>query len=191
MKKYKTILADPPWRYRDTLGYNTYKESYPRKGNKTIRGVEKHYSTMSDEDIVALPVADLADKQAHLYLWVTAAHKEIGYKVCRAWGFVPTLELVWIKTTKEGHPYMGMGHYYRHSHENVIFGVKGKLQCLNKTTRTVFFAPRSTTHSTKPEVAYKIIESMSPPPRIELFARQKREGWDAWGNEVESDIELL
>lgn len=191
MNKYKTILADPPWRYRDTLGYKTYKEGYLRKGNKTIRGAEKHYITMSDEDILSLPIINIADKQAHLYLWVTAAHKELGYKVCRAWGFVPTLELVWIKITKAGHPYMGMGHYYRHSHESVIFGVRGKLHCLNKITRTVFFAPRSTKHSVKPEIAYEIIESMSPSPRIELFARQRREGWDAWGNEVESDIVLI
>jgi N6-adenosine-specific RNA methylase IME4 len=164
-KRYRTILADPPW-------------DIHQKGRL---GAIQHYPLMTIDEIKALPVADLADDDAHLWLWTTNAALEEAYDVARAWGFTPRSLMTWFK------PYMGLGNYLRNCTEQLIFATRGKAPILVKNQPNWLFAIRQE-HSHKPEELYEIIERCSQGPYVELFARRKRPGWDSWGNEVASDV---
>ena len=153
-QRYKTILADPPWPFKDRLPGPT-------------RGAARHYSLMNVFDICALPVP--ADVNAHLWLWAPNAFVASGEASCVMvrWGFRPITLLTWKKTGR-----IGMGRYLRNTTEHCLFGVRGKCPPLSRSVRTDFEAPRGR-HSQKPVQAYEIIEQVSPPPRIELFARAR------------------
>lgn len=175
-RKYQVIYADPPW---------------PERGGGRIkRGADRHYELMSVEAIKGLPIGELTEENCHLYLWVTNNYLADGLEVMKAWGFRYVTKITWIK---ENH--IGLGQYFRGKTEDCLFGVRGNLPY--KTTEdgkraqgaTAIFASR-TKHSEKPDEMREIIELVSHEPRIELFARRERIGWDVWGNEVESDIEL-
>jgi N6-adenosine-specific RNA methylase IME4 len=167
-KKYQIIYADPPWKYK-------------RDGNHSAASV---YDVMNTEDIKKLDVKNITTDEAHLYLWVTNPFIKEGLEVCESWGFNYKTLITWIKTYKDNTPIMGMGYYFRGATEHLIFGVKGKMLCKNKNTKNIFFSNQKK-HSQKPDEFKNIIINCSGDlPRIELFARQKTEGWDAWGNEV-------
>lgn len=168
-KKYKTIYADPPW-----------KES---GGGKIKRGADRHYQLMATKDIKALPVNQIADENCHLYLWVTNNFLKDGLEVMEAWGFRYVTMITWYK---DGN--LGLGQYFRGRTEHCLFGVKGKLpyKLLNgkrQQGQTGFIATRGR-HSEKPKEMREMIEKVSYEPRIELFARERFDGWDCWGNEV-------
>jgi N6-adenosine-specific RNA methylase IME4 len=165
VKKYRTILADPPWDIQQAGGL----------------GASRHYRLMSLDQIKALPVGDLAEPDAHLWLWTTNAALEAAYGVVRAWGFEPRSLLTWTK------PRLGLGNYLRNCTEQLILATRGKAPIQFKAQPTWLFAPLQE-HSHKPEEVYDIIERCSPSPRLELFARRARPGWDAWGDEVRRDI---
>lgn len=174
--KYKTILADPPW-------------NQPTSG-KRIRKKGKHsapilpYPTMTLEEICSLKVYDIADVGCHLWLWTTNAFIDAGFDVMKAWGFKYLAPITWRKPT-------GIGNYFVHVTQTILFGYKERCYFYNaRYLPTIFDAPCSRVHSEKPERSYKIIESVSDAPRIELFARRKRLGWDVWGNEVKCDVEI-
>jgi len=171
---FKTIYADPPWPFDDLL-------------DPTRR---KPYQTMTLEAIENLSVSSLVEQNAHLYLWTPNVFLKEALEVMEAWDFVYRLPLIWVKTTETGKVFFGLGHYFRNSTELLLFGVRGKMRTLTRNTRNVVFAKREEPHSKKPEIFYKLIEANSPEPRLELFARQKRRGWKAWGNEIDSDIIL-
>lgn len=168
---YKTILADPPW-----------NES---GGGKIKRGADRHYPLMKTKDIIALPVGELAEENAHLYLWVTNGHLPDGLKVMEAWGFKYKTNIAWAKDR------IGIGQYYRGQHELCLFGVRGNIPYRMLPSgkraqgRTLITAPRQA-HSAKPEKLRAMIQVVSPGPYVELFARQQAPGWDVWGNEVPS-----
>lgn len=167
-KRYKTIYADPPW----------WIEAGGPK-----RGANWHYPLMRTEDICALPVKDLADKDAHLYLWTTNAAFPEALTVIRAWGFKYITCITWVKNT------VGFGQYFRGMTEHCLFARRGmpppKMEDGHRVQgRTVFFAKR-TVHSRKPKEMREIIERVSYGPRLELFAREQHDGWDVWGNEVD------
>tara|TARA_R100001530_G_C4310145_1_gene152786 strand:+ start:70 stop:603 length:534 start_codon:yes stop_codon:yes gene_type:complete len=169
-KKYSIIYADPPWKYKESWGNGSNEHTYP---------------TMTNKDIKNMPVADIAEDKAHLYLWVTNPFIKEGLEVCESWGFEYKTLLTWIKTYKDGTPEMGMGYYFRGCTEHIIFGVKGKMKCTNKTTKNMFMEVNPRLHSQKPSSTRDlIVNSSGDLPRIELFARQRAEGWDSWGNEV-------
>ena len=173
-KKYKIIYADPPWKYKENWGNGSNEHTYP---------------TMTNDDIINLPVKTCVEDNAHLYLWVTNPFIKTGLEVCEAWGFEYKTLITWIKTYRDGTPEMGMGYYFRGCTEHIVFGVKGKMKCLNKITRNMFTEVNPRLHSKKPDrVRDMIVNSSGDLPRLELFARQQVEGWDCWGNEVE-DIE--
>ena len=181
MKKYQTIYADPPW---------DYDMSLKRHVGKAVRSLASdYYDCMTMDELYKLPVGELADINAHMYLWTTNAFMHEAHHLVEAWGFRPITLVTWVKDK------IGMGYYFRQQTEHVIFGVKGSLPTKKHSISTVFHAKRYA-HSAKPLNFYEIIEAMSPPPYIELFAREhspmfpKRDGWDCWGNEVEGDIEL-
>lgn len=193
-KKYPIIYADPPWNYNDK-----------RKGS--LGGATNHYPTMKVKDICALPVSDLAADDALLFVWVTFPTLLDSFKVIEAWGFkYKTLGFAWIKTNKRQNlsqtsflptdsidDFFGIGHYTKSNCEVCLIGVRGKgakLVKSNSISSTVI-APRAE-HSRKPdEVRHRIDELVGPDPdRVELFARRPADGWDVWGNEVETDIKL-
>ena len=166
--KYKTIYCDPPW---NMSGSGLFKR---------LSAGEK-YTVMKLQDIKNMKdfIQQLADEDCHLYMWVTSNFLQDGLDTMKHWGFRYITNVVWNKTTG-----CGMGQYFRTQHEICLFGTKGKTQ-LNKKQYvvSVISAPRRE-HSRKPEQMYDLIEKVSPGPYIELFARNTREGWDSWGNEV-------
>lgn len=168
---WRTILADPAWEYGDSL-------SGPG------RGAGKHYDCLSVEAICALPVDEAAAARAHLYVCVTNAHIEDGYRVVRAWGFEPKTLITWVKTARDHSVRLGMGRYLRNATEQVIVAARGRpmLQPLVRNRHNVIFAPRAE-HSAKPDELYELVEAVSPGPRLELFSRRRREGWQGWGRE--------
>ena len=172
-KKYNIIYADPPWSY----GFNW--------GNGAA---DNEYSTMSIQELKELPVNDIADDQCQLYMWVTNPFLVSGeaIEIMKAWGFTPKQLLTWVKTYKNGVPEMGMGYYYRNSTEHIIYGIKGKnIKLLNKNTKNIHNVINPRQHSKKPDYFRDmILECSGDLPRIELFAREKINGWDSWGNEL-------
>ena len=151
-----------------------------------MSGVERaagnHYPTLALDDICALPVADLATDDAVLFLWTTASHLQESWSVIQAWGFQYVSNIVWLKDK------LGLGYWVRNQHEVLLICRRGDMPTPLPTNRpsSVIISPRRE-HSRKPDEAYELIERMYPElPRIELFARQARSGWDAWGNEVET-----
>ena len=182
MKKYNIIYADPPWSYKDK------RDKHPRM----CGGAISHYNTMSIEQIKALHIKDLAADNCMLFLWVTFPNLQEGLDVIKAWGFkYKTLGFSWIKTNKNnGKPFFGIGYYTKSNCEVCLIGVKGKPIKVSNSVSSVIISPRQE-HSKKPDqIRDKIVELCGDVPRIELFARKKAEGWDVWGNEVESDINL-
>ncbi|WP_234531659.1 MT-A70 family methyltransferase [Streptomyces shenzhenensis] len=166
--RFRTILADPPW-------------DHQQSGRK---GAERHYRLMSLERIKAMPVADLAEENSHLWLWVTNSSLRDGYDVAEAWGFTPRSILTWVKFR------LGLGSTLRNASEHVLFCTRGKAPVKFKSQPTWFNAPVAA-HSVKPDEQYPLIERLSDGPYIELFARRRppsTRGWSIWGNEVESDI---
>lgn len=165
--KYPTILADPPWDVQQLGGL----------------GAVQHYQLMSVERITEMPISDLATDNAHLWLWVTNATLRAGYDVMEAWGFTPRSPLTWIK------PRLGLGNYLRNATEHLILGTRGRAPVNFKAQPTWMFAPLQD-HSHKPEEQYAVIERISPGPYLELFARRRQPGWDAWGNQINSDVRI-
>lgn len=167
-KKYRTIYADPPW-----------MES---GGGEIKRGADAHYPLLPTYKIMAMPVHELADIDCVLYLWVTNNFLDVGLEVMKAWGFRYITIITWMKDRP------GLGQYFRGITEHCLFGVTGSVPWkMENGVRiqgvTGFQAPRRE-HSRKPDEMRQIIERVSFPPRIELFARETFDGWDSWGNEI-------
>jgi len=167
LSKYKTILVDPPW----------------PTGQQGKYGAAHHYNLMTLERIKAMPVGDLAADSAHLYLWCYPATRYIAEDILRAWGFEFKDEFVW------GKDQMGLGQYFRHAHETLLLGVKGKLPVKFRGQRSFTMLPRQD-HSHKPEEVHVMVQRLSPGPYLELFARRPMPGFDVWGNQVTSDISI-
>jgi N6-adenosine-specific RNA methylase IME4 len=176
-RKFKTILADPPWQFQNRTGKMSPEH---KRLNR--------YSTMTLPEIMALPVAQVADEPAHLYLWVPNALLPEGLQVLKAWGFEYKSNLVWHKIRKDGGPDgRGVGFYFRNTTELLLFGVRGKnARTLAPGRRQVnILKTMKREHSRKPDEQYALIEACSPGPRLELFARGPRESWTNWGNQAD------
>ncbi|MBV9616430.1 MAG: hypothetical protein JO011_12145 [Ktedonobacteraceae bacterium] len=173
--RFGTILADPPWQFTNRTG------KMAPEHRRLLR-----YPTMTLEDILDLPVAELSLPQSHLYLWVPNALLAEGLEVMKRWGFTYKTNLVWYKVRKDGGPDgRGVGFYFRNVTELVLFGTRGSLRTLPPGRRQVnIIATRKREHSRKPDEQYDLIEQCSPGPYLELFARHARAGWSQWGNEI-------
>ncbi len=175
--RFSTILADPPWRFMNRTG----------KVAPEYRMLSR-YETMTLDALTALPVGELALPESHLYLWVPNALVLEGLEVMRRWGFTYKTNLVWYKVRKDGGPDgRGVGFYFRNVTELVLFGTRGSLRTMAPGRRQVnIITSQKREHSRKPDELYAIIESCSPGPYLELFARHQRRGWTQWGNEIAS-----
>ena len=175
VESFGTILADPPWRFQNRTGKVAPEHHRLRR-----------YGTMILDEIKELPVAQLAAPQSHLYLWVPNALIREGLDVMERWGFTYKTNIIWFKTRFDGGPDgRGVGFYFRNVTEVVLFGIRGKLRTLQPGRRqTNIIRAHKREHSRKPDELYGIIESCSPGPYIELFARHDRPGWVQWGDEI-------
>jgi len=180
-KKYQIIYADPPWKYGDKVLNNGH--------GKRFDGLDRHYGVMTTKDICAINVKEITDENAVLFLWSTDSHLPDALSVIKSWGFTyKTVGFYWIKTSKKtGEFQSNLGKWTQKSGELCLFATRGKCSNLlvsRKVKQLVLSARLG--HSQKPaEVRNRIVEMFGDIPRIELFARQRVEGWDAWGNEIE------
>jgi len=171
--KFPTITIDPPWDWGDEGDDDQLGRARP------------DYATMPFEEILKFPVADFADKDCHIYLWITNRSLPKGFALLEEWGFRYITCITWCK------PSFGMGNYFRGASEHILFGVKGSQPLKRKNATTWFQAKRGPKHgksgySSKPEEFYQLVESCSPGPYLEIFARtqkEKRRDWTQWGNE--------
>lgn len=165
-KTFGTIYADPPWHYDNQV---------------TRASTDNHYKTMTLEEIAGLPIGKLTTEKAHLHLWTTNAFLFECPSIIREWGFEYKGVFVWVK------PQMGIGNYWRVSHEFLLLGVKGGLTFLEHNEMSWINTERGK-HSAKPEKIRNSIERVSPSPRLELFGRRQVVGWTVWGDEIEKDL---
>ena len=178
-RKFKTVLADPPWRFQ----------------NRTGKVAPEHhrlnrYPTMSLEEICEMNVSDIVEETAHLYLWVPNALLPDGLKVMEAWGFKYKTNIIWQKIRKDGEPDgRGVGFYFRNTTEVLLFGVRGKNARTLPPARSQVnvIKSRKREHSRKPDEQYPLIEACSPGDFLELFSRGERRGWTVWGNQANED----
>jgi N6-adenosine-specific RNA methylase IME4 len=176
-KKFKTILADPPWQFQNRTG-----KMAPE--HKRL----SRYDTMTLDAILNLPVSQIVREPAHIYLWVPNALLPEGLRVLKAWGFEYKTNLVWHKIRKDGGPDgRGVGFYFRNTTELILFGVRGKnARTLDPGRRQVnIIKTQKREHSRKPDELYNVIEDCSSGPYLELFARGPRRGWASFGNQAE------
>jgi N6-adenosine-specific RNA methylase IME4 len=191
--KYATIVADPPWPYPEGWGRLPGGQGVKmavRRGELPQMKARKPlpYPSMPLPDIKALPVADLADPTGcHLYMWTTNRYLRDAFDVVEAWGFKVGQTLVWCKTPMG----LGPGGTFAQSTEYILTARRGSLRSLRRVDSTWFNWPRmDRSHSRKPDAFLDLVESVSPGPYLELFARRQRLGWDTWGNEALEHVEI-
>uniref|UniRef100_A0A6M3X7I5 Putative methyltransferase n=2 Tax=viral metagenome TaxID=1070528 RepID=A0A6M3X7I5_9ZZZZ len=174
-RKYNIILADPPWKF---IGWSINKSGKKSPAN--------HYECQDLDWIKSLPINKLADKDCILFLWATYPTLEISFEVIKEWGFkYATCGFTWIKTTKNNKWHFGLGYWTRANPEICLIGVKGHPKRIDKSIPNLIVS-RVMEHSKKPdEVRSRIVQLIGNLPRIELFAREQVDGWDALGNEVD------
>lgn len=165
-ERYQTIVIDPPWDWGDEGDKDQFGRAKPT------------YNTMGIDELLNLPVGDLVQANAHVYLWITNRSLPKGFALLEKWGFRYITCVTWCK------PHFGMGNYFRGSTEQILFGVRGSLPLLQRNVGTWFNAKRGDKHSEKPDEFYKMVEACSPGPWLEMFSRKDRPGWDTWGAEV-------
>ena len=180
MNQYQIILSDPPWTYRD-------------KCQAGERGVEFKYHTMTVDEIASLSVPDICAPDCALFMWATWPLLPNALHVIERWGFeYKTVAFVWTKLNRKAPTlFWGMGNWTRANTEICLLGVRGALQRVGRGVHQVIAAPIGK-HSQKPaEARDRIVQLLGPLPRIELFARERVDGWAAWGNEIKSpDVKL-
>jgi len=185
--KYQIIYADPPWNFGNRM-YSSNKQDHHR-------AITRAYPVLRTSDICKFPVSEITDNDCACFMWVADAFIPDALEVMKAWGFrYKTVAFVWQKKEKSGKQTCYMGQWTMKNCELVLFGTKGRMTQYLKSRRVrqLQEAVRERTiHSRKPLIIQsKIVEMFGDLPRIELFARQKVDGWDCWGNEVESDVVL-
>ena len=180
-KKYKVIYADPPWSYNNT--------SVGAKSDNYEAAAVKHYQTLSLDEICKIPVWDLADKDCVLFLWATTPLLDEAFEVMREWGFTYKTAIYWRKIMS-----LGMGYWFRGQVEVCLVGITGNVKAFHLQTPN-FFQSKAGRHSEKPREIRGLINEISLKqnllPKIELFARERIEGWDCWGNELPTSEQKL
>ncbi len=176
-QKFSTVLADPPWQFQNRTG-----KMAPE--HKRL----SRYPTLSLQEIKDIPVEAAVTDTAHLYLWVPNALLAEGLQVLECWGFTYKTNLIWYKIRKDGGPdRRGVGFYFRNVTEMILFGVRGKNARTLQPGRSQenIISSQKREHSRKPDEQYALIESCSPEPYLEMFARGNRGNWQSWGNQAD------
>jgi N6-adenosine-specific RNA methylase IME4 len=182
LKRYSTIVVDPPWRYG-----KWGKASKPNYEGHIPKESDLPYDWMSVEEIKALPVGSLANNDCELYVWTTQKYLPDTFDVIKYWGFKYCQTLTWCKKPMG----KGQGGVYCPTTEFLILARRGKMPKVERIDTTWWQVSRAwKAHSKKPEFFQDLIEQVSEAPRLEMFARREREGWDVFGNEVKNSIDL-
>ena len=179
-RRYRTIVADPPWEYPDGFAG---RSRTPGKWEGPVRRPPLPYPSMTLEQIAALPLADLADADCRLFLWTTNRYLPNAWGLLDGWGFRYKQTLTWMKLD-------GLNGSVAPNSEFLIVAVKGSPARLSRLPNAVLAHSQTKTHSKKPEMFLDYIEQISPGPYLELFARRNRLGWDTWGNESLEMVQL-
>lgn len=177
--RYRTIVADPPWQYGKAGGYS-WRKGAPSGESRDMLA----YPTMTADEIAA--IRPPAHTDAHLYIWTTQRYLWDTPRIARAWGFEPAKVLIWCKPPTG----FSMGGAFGNSCEFVLFARRGSLGALSRVPRDWWEWSRKGGHSAKPEAFLDLVEQVSPGPRLEMFARRARFGWDYWGDESLSTVEM-
>ena len=195
MKKYNVIYADPAWSYSKGV----YQKWRPSNNGKD-RVINDFYKTMSIDEMKALPIKDISEKDCALFMWFTYSHLPQAIDLCKSWGFkYKSIAFVWLKLSNKGNILSNIGSWTMGNTEAVLIATKGNMLKYKKRNdikqivmpNTDLRLKGGNRHSRKPKEVMERIELLFPDAtKIELFARQKVEGWDAWGNEVQSDVFL-
>jgi len=182
-KKYRCILADPPWKY----GFKSPTGSPRPKSSQEAGGVNYYYNVMNTKDICNMPIPNICEKNCVLFLWATVPLLPDAFEVMNAWGFKYKTMLTWHKLRCKG-----MGYWFRGHTEHILFGTKGKVKAFRSLIHNIQ-AIDVLSHSKKPPEFYNIFEDVTigMEPRIELFAREQREGWDVWGNQIPKTTQMI
>jgi N6-adenosine-specific RNA methylase IME4 len=182
-KKYNIIYADPPWHYGSKSAVNNTTGS-------AIKPLSDHYSTMSLQELKNMPIKNMTKDDAACFMWVTDSHIDEALEVLRSWGFAyKTIAFNWVKTTSKGNYCKNVAPWTMKSSEICLLGIKGRMTKYKQANNieSLVIAQR-TQHSQKPNEVRKRIEDLfGDLPRIELFAREKTDGWDVWGDEIVDD----
>ncbi len=181
-KKYQVIYADPPYGYR----FKSPTASPRPPTSQEAGGVKYYYDTMSVEEIINLPIDTLVDKNSVLFLWATVPLLPEAFQVMKAWGFKYKTMLTWHKLRCKG-----MGYWFRGHTEHLLFGVSGDVKAFRSLTHNIQEI-KVLPHSVKPLQFRRIIEevTMGLEPKIELFARERHDGWDVWGNQASKTMQM-
>lgn len=204
--RYATVVVDPPWPMpetgRTTRGETDSKGRYTAKGGRVVDGtwwgrhrggsVTLPYQTMALDEIAVLPVEELAELNAHLYVWTTNRFLEETYDIVRGWGFRPAQMLVWCKPPMG----IGFGGAFTTTTEFVLFARRGSLPHAQRQDSSWWQWSRPyenghIAHSAKPDAFLDLVEQVSPGPYLELFARRNRLGWDTWGDQALEHVEVV
>jgi N6-adenosine-specific RNA methylase IME4 len=200
VERYRTIVADPPWDHSDGTGVTLTHGDKTKRRQRADGAVATTlpYASMTLDDICALPVAGLAERDAHLYLWTTNRYLRSAWDIAEAWGFTGSCVLTWCKAPAG----FGVGGTFKSTTEFCLFARRGSLASLRDVDTRWFTWPRrcgpsvafgqrrNALHSAKPEAFLDMVESVSPGPYVELFARRNRLGWDTWGDEALEHVEF-
>lgn len=184
--KYELIACDPPWQYQNYA-------APPGETHDRARGAQKHYPTMTLDDLKTLPISQLATDNCIMFMWSVWPLIEDAFELIKAWGFTyKTLAFDWVKWNAGGiGVFVGMGNYSRGNSEPCLLAFKGDpVSVSDHSVSAITFSPVEK-HSKKPQAVYDKIERLYPSQtKLELFARNKRDGWDVWGNEVSNDVAI-
>lgn len=183
--KYRTIVVDPPWPYEGFASDPTSGRGlHVKRAPPTSYGLP--YESIPVKEMGLLPIESLADKDCRLFLWATTRYLPDAFDLLAAWSFIYAQTLVWVKT---GNPSPFGGHLSPNHAEFLLVGTRGKVPTGTRFSSSVIHAPAQRQHSRKPAVFIDLVESVSPGPYLEMFARRQRLGWDTWGNECFSVTE--
>jgi site-specific DNA-methyltransferase (adenine-specific) len=177
-KKYQIVYADPPWSYNDKMSGHSFS-------------LDHEYETQDKIWIQNLPIKEISDNECVLFLWAVSPLLNEAFEVIKAWGFkYKTVAFCWVKTYKDGSPVSNLGRWTMGGMELCLLATKGHPKRVVNNVKQILFNGRGK-HSVKPhEVRKRIVQLMGDIPRIELFAREKYQGWDVWGNEVDTSVEI-
>lgn len=186
MTKYKTIVVDPPWKY-GVWGKGSYKMYEKGYTDHTGRPRPLPYPHMSIDEIKKLPIDKISDDNCELYLWTTQKYLPVSFEIINFWKFKYCTTLTWCKAPKG----TGQGGVFCPTTEFIIHARRGKMPKVTRVDTTWWLTKRpNNNHSKKPDFFQDLIETVTEEPRLEMFARRERKGWDVWGNEVENSIIL-
>ncbi len=173
-KKYKLIYADPPWSYDNK-----------KTGESMVSGADSKYDTLPLEELKALPIPGISEKDSVLFMWAVVPLLPEAFDLMKAWGFRYKTAIFWRKIMS-----LGMGYWFRGQVELCLLGIKGEIPAF-RCQKANFIQSKVRKHSRKPDEMYGLIESLNINPKIELFARERREGWDVFGNQLPGDMQTL